>query len=941
MQYDPGFERLRVDPTQLKRAIRTGRILLTVGLIVVLLFTLVVPYTDFLWYAHDARHPDVFEIGYGTRGTLLVGAFLITWAVVYWNVRKAFKVSLIFLSNPQGAGQALLSNAIDWITRRGAILVMLVAPILSFLLATGFSNEWNTLLLAQHPQAFGVKDPLYGIDLGFFVFTLPWYRALSNYVFGVLLLTTLISVGVYAGLQAMAMFARIELSRPHIRSHISLLIGLTFLTYALQTWLKSYEFGLMDSGQFTGAGFAATYQLGFVRILAWLLAIVGIGSIIGQKFGKPYTAPAYGGVIVVVYYLLVVEGATVLIQRLSVNQDSIHKEAPYAQKAIEMTRMAYGLNRISVKDWQIEDTPTSAQITSSSATLANMRLWDPNVLRQSLEGLQSFKQFYSFNDVDIDRYMINGQQTLLMLSPRDVRLDGLPAQSQNWANQRLRYTHGYGVTISQVDRATPDGQPALLASNMPVQSIPDIPVKEPRIYFSDQRDSAQQPIDEYALVDTGQQEFDYPTATSSANNQWTGDRGVPISGLLSRLAFSILLSDGNLLISKNVTENTRLLMRRNVLERAAKIYPFLRFDQDPYIVVHNGRLIWILDGYTSTDMIPYSERIEASNGSLNYIRNSVKLTVDAYSGETTAFAVEPNEPILKAYRQIYPGLVRDLTELPAGIEEHFRYPEDLFQIQSLKLLNYHVTEPTVFLTNSDAWDVARERDLTGAKAPIRPYYVQLQLKNEARPQFQLILPFTPTQKPNMSGWLTAQCDKGVYGQMTLYRFSGPLPKGPELMEADFSSTPAISYINRQYRNDQSDVIVGNLLVIPIGKSVMYSESLFLVSKTSGIQSVPRLFRVILALNNKVVVGDTYADALKQLFENTGAAPPPQENAETAPGIAPKLPVAKPTAPTIANVKSALELFDQANAALKNGDFAKYGELQKQLRKILVGLAAKS
>ncbi len=372
-------------------------------------------------------------------------------------------------------------------------------------------------------------------------------------------------------------------------------------------------------------------------------------------------------------------------------------------------------------------------------------------------------------------------------------------------------------------------------------------------------------------------------------------------------------------------------MRRNILERASKIYPFLRFDQDPYIVVHNGRLVWIMDGYTSTDMIPYSERLSGPTGSLNYIRNSVKLTCDAYTGEVIAYAVEPNEPILRAYRQIYPGLVRDLSELPAGLQEHFRYPEDLFQIQSQELTNYHVTDPTVFLTNSDAWSIARERNLYGEKAPIRPYYVQLQLKNEPKPQFQLILPFTPNQKPNMSGWLSAQCDPGVYGQMKLYRFKGPLPKGPELMEADFSSTPAISYINRQYRNDQSDVIVGNLLVIPIGKSVMYSESLLLQSKTIGIQSVPRLFRVILALNDKVVVGETYADALKQLFQGTES--PPLAQAEPSQTTTNPQAVASPpvTSSTVASVKAALELYDQANAALKNGDFAKYGELQKKLR----------
>lgn len=935
--------RIQIDPNQLKRAARTGRIFLTIALVIVALFMFVGPYTDFLWYAHDARHPDVFEIAYGTRGLLFLIAFFATWVMLYLNVRKAFKVSLIFLSSPQGSGQLMLSNAIDWITRRGAVVVMLVSPLLAFLLATGFSGEWNTLLLFNHAQSFHKVDPLFGIDLGFFVFSLPWYRALTNYVFGVLLLTTLISVGVYAGLQAMAMLAKIELSRPHIRSHVSILIGLTFLSYALQTWLKTYEYGLMDSAQFTGAGYAATTQLSLERILAGLIGVVGIATIIGQKIGKPYSAPSYGGVAIVLFFLLIEQGVPTIIEKFVVGPDPIHKEASFAKKAIDMTRFAYGIDQITVKDWELENVPTPQQITASKATLDNMRLWDPYVLQQALEGLQSFKQFYTFNDVDIDRYMIGGKQTMLMLSPRDMQFNGLPEQAKNWANERLRYTHGYGLTISQVDKVTVDGQPDLLASNMPVVSTPDIPITEPRIYFSNTHDATKQPEDEYALVDTGQPEFDYPTAgNSSAVHQWTGDRGVPIGGLLSRLAFSILLGDGNLLISGNVRSNTRLLMRRNVLERATKIYPFLHFDQDPYIVVNKGRLIWILDGYTTTDMLPYSERLESSTiGTFNYIRNSVKLTVDAYSGEAAAYAVEKDEPILEAYRQIYPGLIRGLNELPAGLEEHFRYPEDLFQTQCQQLLNYHVTDPTVFLTNSDAWDIARERNLQGDKAPIKPYYVQLQLKHEPRPQFQLILPFTPNKKPNMSGWLTAQCDKGVYGQMTLYRFKGPLPKGPELMEADFSSTPAISYINRQYRNDQSDVIVGNLLVIPIGKSVMYSESLFLQSKTSGIQSVPRLFRVILALNDKVVVGETYADALKQLFQAGASTPVPPPDSPDATNGMPKLPTAPVTAsPNISTVKTALELHDQEDAALRNGDFAKFGELRKQERKVLADLAAK-
>ncbi len=927
MQNDPGSYRIQVDPIQMKKAIDRGRVFAVIGIIIFALLSCVVPYTDFLWYAHDARHPDVFEVSYGSRAVILLTAFVGSWAFLYWNIRKALKVSLIFLNTPDNRSQAMLSNAIDWITRRGGAVVLVVAPILAFLMATGLAGEWNTYLLAQHAQSFHMKDPILGIDLGFYVFNLPWYRALSNYAFGLMFLTTAISIGVYAGLQAMALLAKIELSRPHIRMHVSLLVGLTILTFAIQTWLKTYEYGLVDSGQFTGAGFSAMYQLSLMRAFVWLTAFIGLATIFGQKLGRPYSIAIGGGISLFAYYVLLIIGVPFLVQRFVVDPDRIHKEAPYAQKAINMTRYAFGLDKISVKDSEIHDSPTSAEIKGSSATLENMRLWDPYVLRQALEAVQSVKPYYSFNDVDIDRYMIGGKQTMLMLSPRDLRLSGLDQSAQNWANQRLRYTHGYGLTVSQVDTVTKDGQPQFLASNMPQISSPELKIEEPRIYFSAIKSEG----DDYALVNTGEAEFDYP---NGPGNKWAGNRGIPISGLLSRLAFSIALTDGNLLISQNITGETRLLMRRNVIERAAKVYPFLHFDEDPYVVINKGHLTWILDGYTTTSMIPYSGRIDGVSGGVNYIRNSVKCTVDAYTGEINAFAVDPNEPILAAYRQIYTGLVRDLKELPVGLQEHFRYPEDLFRMQALQLTEYHVTDPTVFLTNADAWNIARERNLNGAKAAIRPYYVQLQNQDDTKPQFQLILPFTPNQKPNMSGWLSAKCDVGNYGNMTLYRFKEPLPKGPELMEADFSSTPEISYINRQYQNEQSDIIVGNLLVIPIGNSVMYSESLFLQSRTSGIQAVPRLFRVILALNNKVVVGETYGAALKQLFQESDTS----SMAMAAPtGKAGTEPLNKQT---LATAKAALELFDKAQAALKSGDFAKYGELQSELRKALAQLAAK-
>lgn len=918
-----------LDPAQVRRAIRFGIALLTVLFLGTFGLSVLKPYTDYLWFSEDVRYPQVFSVGYSARGWLFLAGFILSWVVLYANLRRSLGLTLVFLRAPESSGQALIARSVEWVQKRGQTVLWYASPVFAFFTSLGFSNEWDTFLRWRNGQSFGVKDPMYGLDLGFYVFTLPWYRAVVNGCFSLLLLTTALTIGIYIGLQALASLAKIELSRPGFRWHVSGLIGLTFIAFALQTWLKTYEAGLIDSNQFTGAGYAASQGVVAARFVAIVAFAVGVATIAGARVGKPYGIPMGGGIAVASLYGLGVLIYPPLIQRLIVDGNRLEREEPYAKRAIEMTRYAYGLDKVEVRDVSVEKTPTASEVKASNATLDNMRLWDPEVLRQSLERLQANRPYYSFEDVDIDRYNLNGKQTLVMVSPRDVRLEGLDQGARNWTNERLRYTHGYGITISQVNASTSDGQPALLARDVPQESVPELAVTQPRIYFSDWRSAAGDPTDEYAIVNTGEPELDYQTTTSSQTHKWEGKRGVPISGLFARLAFSATLRDGNLLVSRNVGGESRLLIRRNVIERARTVYPFLRFDQDPYIVLLDGRLVWILDGYTFTDMIPYADRLVASNGAMNYIRNSVKVTIDAYTGEVNGYAIEPDEPLLKAYRGIYPDLVKDLSAAPKGLDAHFRYPEDLLSIQSSRLANYHVTDPVAFLSNSDAWEIAAERDLNGIKAPIPPYYVQMRLPDEEEPGFVQMLPFTPRGRPTMSGWMAAHCDPGKYGRLTLYRFtSGDPIAGPELMEGNFASTPEISNINRQYNNEQSEIVVGNLLVMPIGRSVMYAEPLFLRSKATGIQAAPRLFRVILGFNDRIVVGETYREALQKLFED--AAPPESTTSSPEGNVTPRPPTVR--------AKEALDLFDRADAALRKGDFAEYGRLQKELRKKIAALA---
>jgi len=917
------------DPKQIRRAVTVGKVVFFLIAFLVVLLGSLVPYTEFLWYAHDARRPEVFNTAYGVRSSLFLIAFLATWAFFYVNLRRALNLALVYLKTPQSPGQTMISHALAWFQAQGSVIVRFVAPVAALVCALGFGNEWNTYLLARTGGGFGVKDPMYGLDLGFFIFKLPWYRAIGNYVFFVFFVAAAASIGIYVGLQSLAALAKIELSRPHVRLHIGLLVGGTLLAFAAQLWLKTYEAGLIDSGQFTGAGYAAVQAVAASRVLAVLLALTAIAAVVGAKVGNPYRLLTIGSVVSAIWYGIAVVAYPSVLQRVVVDPDRLTREAPFAERAISMTRYAYGLDKIDVRDVEPRDVPTSPELAQSQPTLDNMRLWDPEVLRQALEWLQGFRSYYRFHDVDVDRYDLKGRQTMVMISPRDVFIDGLAPASQNWTNQRLRYTHGYGVAMTRVDAADPNGEPVYLAKDVPMELSPEVDIKEPRVYFSDFRDLTGQRTDEYALVRSGEPEFDYESSGQPSIHNWSGDRGVPISGLLSRVAFSALLGDGNLLVSSNIKPETRLLRYRNILQRASKILPFLRFDADPYIVVSGGRLVWILDGYTTTDMVPYASTVSDAGGSLNYIRNCVKVTLDAYTGEVTAYAIEPDEPILRAYRKIYPGLVKDLAAAPQDIRRHFRYPEDLFSLQTTQLSTYHVTDPKVFLSNSDAWNIPVERGLSSIAEPIPSYFVQMHLPGKEGAGFYLIRPFTPTGKGNMSGWLAAGCDGGDYGRLTLFRFTGRFPDGPELIESKFNSNPDIANINRQFDNAQSEIVVGNLLVIPIGDSVMYAESIFLRSRTRGIQATPRLTRVILALNDRIVVRETYREALAALLGETPVVPPPTS------ASVPQNPTT--TAPP-SGVRQALDLLDQADAALRKGDFAKYGELQKAVRQKLEALS---
>lgn len=939
---------IRVDPggdgvPDLPRLSRAGIGCLSVLVLLVLAAAAVGPYTEWLWYVHDIRAPQVLIIGYVTRGLLFSIAFLVSLGVYLLCFKRVLSVWSVYSRIPSSLGEQVSGNVLAWLQTRGWTIAKLLSVVLAIMYGSGFSNHWQTYLAWRNAVPFGKTDPMFGQDVGFFVFALPWYGAIVGFVIGLLLMATLISGGLYAGMAALARMAGVQIGLTAIRSHIGVLLGFGFLAMAASVWLSRYTLTLAENPQFTGAGASAQHQMVALSLLTVVLALSGVATFVNIRSGKPFSGPIVGAVASVAVAFLGVGVWPSIFQRFVVEPNRIRQETPFARRAIEMTRWAYSLDRIEVRNSQVQDMPTEADLNQSKATLDQVRLWDPSVMQSHIEATQALRTFYTFHDVDLDRYTIDGRQRMVMLAPRDIRIEGLQSGARTWVNERLRFTHGFAVTLAPGHLTEADGKPVFKIQDVPPTTHPDIPLEQPRIYFSDFPTRALDTRGNYAIVNTKTDEFDYLAETGAVDYRWTGDRGVPVGGLLSRAALSMRLSDGNLLVSPNVTAESRVLMHRSVMTRARKKFPFLRFDTDPYIVVFQGRLIWIIDGYTTTDRIPYSARLRGETISINYIRNPVKITVDAYDGEVRAYVIEPDDPLIRTYMRAYPDLLLPASEVPEGLERHFRYPEDMFVAQAAQLTQYHIESPQAFLNNEDAWDMPIEVGRGGRTEPMRPYYVQMQLPGKANDEFLLILPFSPRGRPTMSGWLAASCDPEDYGRLRLYRFQrGSSLPGPAQMEANFNNDAEIANINKLLNTDQSRIVPGNMLVLPIGQSVLYVKPLFLESRSPGMPQIPELRKVILGLSGRIVVADSYDVALRRLLgpevADRAADRTPRPTAAPTASADELAPPGSGDAVERERIREALDVLQRAEEALRQGDFGRYGELQRDLRRRLEELA---
>jgi uncharacterized membrane protein (UPF0182 family) len=808
--------------------------------------------------------------------------------------------------------------------------VTLALLLVAAIAAVATVPAWETVLKFLHATPFNRTDPLFGRDIGFYVFRLPLYEGLHQWA------VTLLLVGLALVLATYSLTEELSAERgwqkglgQGAKIHISLLVVAIALLVAVKFWLARFDLLYSADGVVFGADFTDVHARLPAFTLGIILTLVLVAVLIGSLWQTSATLPLVG----LVGYVLVLAIANgvypAFLQRFVVAPNELAKEKPFIANNIAATQAAFGLAAVDMQEHRLDGKLDRQSLDDNQPTIRNIRLWDYRPLLSTYQQLQEIRLYYRFNDVDVDRYTLDGNYQQVMLSPREIALDQLPVEAQTWVNQRLKYTHGYGLVMSPVTRIKSDGLPELWIRDIPPVVSVDVKIDQPRIYFGEGTDT-------YVFTGATTDEFDYPLGNENAANRYSGRGGVPLSSPLRRLAYAVDFGSLNILISSYLTDDSRLLYHRSIGDRVRRVAPFLQFDSDPYLAVVKGRLQWIVDAYTVSDRYPYSEpmnllldeepvyRSETLDrfygDRVNYVRNSVKVVVDAYDGTMRFLALDEAEPVLKAYRQIFPDLFQSADTIEPDLRAHFRYPMDLFKLQAQMYLIYHMSEPEVFYNREDAWRFPTEQ-YEDAEQLVEPYYVIMRLPQEQTEEFLTILPFTPVSKNNMVAWMAARSDGNDYGKLLLYEFpKQALVFGPRQIEARIDQTPEISQQLTLWSQEGSRVIRGNLLAIPIEQSLLYVEPVYLRAEQG---ELPELRRVIVVYGDEIAMEETLNAALAAVFGKAEPVP-----------VTPSSTISVPAGDRSGLVRTALETYQQALDAQRAGNWARYGELQDRLGDLL-------
>jgi len=895
-----------------------GRVLFALAAVFALFFLVSISkgfYTEWLWFS-SLGYGDVYTTILQTKVLLYIAAVVIFFTLFFGNFFLATRLT------PKGGARSW-----PW------EIVIVLTALLALLFGTFAQANWNVVLQFFNGQPFGITDPVFNKEIGFYVFSLPFLQLVRGWLLSMLIITLLSTAGVYA-FSYMAQRLNFDFSRP-VLAHLGGL-GIVILgLFAWGYWLGIWELVFSSRGVVFGASFADMNAKLPAQWVMMAVVILCIATIIVSIFQRHYRWAVYGiGGWIAIGFLV---GAIYpsLVQRLQVQPNELGLEKQYIEYNIDSTREAFALNRIEEKPFPAEKSPTAQDVAQNEITINNIRLWDHRPLKDTYNQIQSIRLYYDFVDVDVDRYMINGEYRQVMLSARELSVEKLPAQAQTWVNQRLQFTHGYGIALSPVNEISEEGLPVLFVKDIP--PVGDLEIEQPQIYFGEK-------TNHYVIANTNTEEFDYPMGDENVYGHYQGKDGVSIGSFINRLVYAWQFGDLNILISGELTSESKVLFYRNIQERVRHLAPFLWLDEDPYLVVADGRLVWIQDAYTFTNRYPYSEPFSRN---INYIRNSVKAVIDAYNGDVTFYVAEPDDALIQTYQAIFPNLFVSIEQMPKDLRAHVRYPEGMFNIQSAMYQSYHMQDARVFYNKEDLWTVPKEI-YAGTEQAMEPYYVIMRLPDEQEEEFLLMFPFTPVNKNNTIGWLAARCDGDNYGKLLAYLFPKErLIYGPSQIENRIQQDTTITEQLALWGRGGSRVLRGNLLLIPLGKSNLYVEPIFLQANAGGL---PELKRVIVAAGDRIAMEPTLKESLVSVFGLEAIAPdlvteeltkPEPEKPITEPLVqpSPRVYTTQEKAAEMADLINEAQLhYDGAREYVKKGDWAGYGRELDALEAVLQQLA---
>ena len=831
----------------------------------------------------------------------------------------AFENRTIILNNqPFQFSPARIIRPLGW----------LVAAFFGLIYGFQQKEHWRQFALYWNRPSTSVYDPIFGKSLGFYLFSLPLYDLLNSWLFGISFIILCAAVAYsLLGLPQTVLKPSVRWSSGAAFRGVCCALALFLLVLSWSTYLSRFPYLWEDHPTFSGVTYTeAHYTLPALLFVSVALIIAAIISLVNAFAVRRFSLLLIALAIPIATYVIGVVLVPSYVQSFIVKPNELDRETPYIGYNIEWTRKGFRLDQIELRDFEADVSIQALDLPNNRDSLQNIRLWDWRALQDTLRQIQAIRTYYDFPDVDVDRYVTGGQTRQMMIAPREINDSKLPPSSLNWVNERLIYTHGYGVTMNSANGFTPEGLPQFVLSNMPIESTgPEIKVTRPEIYFGEL-------TDRYVYVKTKQKEFDYPQGEANTYTTYQGTGGIQIGNALRRMLLAWGIGDlSKLPFSDDVTSDSRVLINRNIREIVNGVAPFLTYDKDAYIVVaSDGRLFWIIDAFTESSYFPYSTHHDVGDNSVNYIRNSVKVVIDAYNGTARFYVFDNQDPLIAAYRLIFPNLFVDASQMPADLRAHVRYPETLVRAQGEVYSLYHTQNPKMFFQREDGWCVAQQvtvdKDSKKQSAPLDPYYVLMQLPGEQQKnEFVLILPFTPASRNNMIGWMAARSDGEHYGKLVVYNFpKSRLIDGPLQIEARIDQNAQLSGQFTLWNQQGSRVIRGHLLVIPIGRSLMFVEPVYLQAERSP---MPELRLVVLATQEKLGYGQSFAEAMTSLFGEAAM----KREAPAEPGAAPQQPTpsATPTQDLQQLVNRAIQEFEDYQRLTSQGKLAEAGQKLEQ------------